>query len=241
MAGLWRRINLGGLALVLALASVGVPGPAHAIWPFTRKDKTEIEVIDPVTYTFDLSVIGGNRSLDKQLRNASALYSRRKTPTSGVVGLLARSQQDIGKLTAVLYSHGRYAGEVFITIDGRPLEAWSPFDPIGAQPASVHVEVVAGAQFVFGQIDAGPLAPGMTLADLDLVPGELAASDVIVAAESKIVAGWKDEGHPLARIASSQIVANHAIKTLDVTITADPGPPADFGQVTVAGTERVRT
>ncbi|MCP4379882.1 MAG: outer membrane protein assembly factor [Hyphomicrobiales bacterium] len=223
---------------LLALMIAGTTTPALAIWPFSRAETTET-VPDPVRYTLDIQVVGGNRSLDRALRNASSLYSRRRTPTSGLVGLLARSREDIGALTGVLYQHARYAGEVTVLIEGRPTQSWSPFDPVGPQPVPVVIEVVVGAQFLFGRVDAGPLPPGVTLQDLDIAPGELAESGRVVDAEDRIVGGWRMAGHPLASAGETEIVADHATRTLDVSIWVDPGPVADFGRVDVVGGEGV--
>ncbi|SDB36474.1 autotransporter assembly complex protein TamA [Bauldia litoralis] len=226
--------------LAVALLAESAATPAFAIWPFTRRDKVEEVVPDPVTYTVDIEVVGSNRRFDRTLRNASSLYNRRETPTSGAVGLLARARQDIGSLTAVLYQNARYAGEVAITIGGRPLDSWSPFDPIGPQPVPVRVVITAGPQFVFGTVRANPLPPDMTIEDLRIAPGEIAESGRIISAEDRIVGGWRDEGYPLAAISGSDVVADHGNRTLDVTITVDPGPIADFGRVTVSGTDRVK-
>ncbi|MCB1489766.1 MAG: outer membrane protein assembly factor [Bauldia sp.] len=226
------------LGVVLVVGSTATP--SFAIWPFTRNDKVDETVPDPVTYTVDIEVVGGSRSFQKSLRNASSLYSRRKTPASGLVGLLARAREDIGNLTAVLYQNARYAGEVAITIAGRPIDSWSAFDPLPGQPVPVKVVVTAGAQFVFGTVNAGPLPPDMTLRDLKLEPGEIAESARIVNAEDTIVGGWRNEGYPLAAVVNTDVVADHATKTLDVTISVDPGKVADFGRVTVSGTDRVR-
>lgn len=236
------RFRVPGRAIVaLSVAFVLLDGDtrSHAFWPFTKRDKVEEIVPDPVTYTVEIEVVGGSRRFDRTLRNASSLYAKRKTPTSGMVGLLARARQDVGTLTAVLYQHARYAGEVFITIDGRPLDDLSPFDPVGAQPVPVRVEVIAGPQFVFGTVRASPLPPDVTLEDLRIAPGEIAESGRIIDAEDRIVGIWREDGHPLATARDSEIVADHATRTLDVTIEIDPGPTADFGRVQVNGTDRV--
>jgi len=227
------------LALILALVVASAATPSFAIWPFTRKDATTEPVPDPVTYTLDIQAVGGNRRLDRDLRSASSLYTRRKTPASGVVGLLARAREDLTNLTAVLYENARYAGEIAITIAGRPLADWSPFDPVGPQPVPVKIVVTAGPQFVFGDVSAGPLPPGLTLADLRISPGEIAESGRITRAEVTIANAWREQGHPLATVGENSVVADHATRTLDVSLWVRPGPMADFGRVTVNGTERV--
>ncbi len=227
------------VALSIALVVTGAATPSFAIWPFTRNNRATEAVPDPVTYTFDLQVIGGNRRLDRDLRNASSLYTRRTTPASGLVGLLARARQDVGSLTAVLYENARYAGEVAITVVGRPVEEWSPFDPLGKQPVPVAIRVTAGAQFVFGTVNAGPLPPGTTIADLKIAPGDLAELGRILSAEDAITNVWREQGHPLVTVEERNVVADHATRTLDLDLAVDPGPVAAFGRVEVSGTERL--
>ncbi len=228
------------MVLTAILIADAAMTPSFAIWPFTRKDNVEAAVPDPVTYTIDVEVVGGSRSFQRSLRNAASLYSRRKTPASGLVGLMARARADIGSLTAVLYQNARYAGQIAITIGGRPLDGLSPFDPVGPQPVPVKVVVTAGPQFIFGKVNAGPLPPDMTLKDLKIEPGAIAELGRIVGAEDTIVGGWRDEGRPLAAVVNTDVVADHGTRTVDVTIRVDPGPTADFGRVTVSGTDRVR-
>src|SRR5690606_5570718 len=113
-----------------------------------------------------------------------------------VAGLAARARQDIARLTGVLYEDARYAGEIRITLAGRPLDSVGPFDEIPARPVPVEIVVDPGPVFVFGQVDAAPLPPGVALRDLGLVPGRPASSAVIVAAETEIVDAWRRQGHP---------------------------------------------
>ena len=51
--------------------------------------------------------------------------------------------------------------------------------------------------------------------------------------------GWRKLGHPLAAVTQRDIIANHATRTLSVSLDVTPGPVADFGQVEVVGTTRV--
>src|SRR5262249_39795381 len=47
-------------------------------------------------------------------------------------------------------------------------------------------------------------------------------------------------GHPFARIAAKDLVANHATRTLDVTFLVQEGKVATFGTFTVSGTQRLK-
>ena len=216
---------------------IGSVTPSFGIWPFTRKERDAVP--DPVPYTIDFEFNGGTRREQRSIRSASNLYALRREPPSGLVGLLARARTDVSRLTAALYREALYAGEVAIYIDGRPLQTFSPFDTLTADPVPIRVVVTTGEPFTFGTIEASPLPPGENLRDTGLVTGRPASSDAIVAAETAIGNGWRKLGHPLAAVTQRDIIANHATRTLSVSLDVEPGPVADFGQVTVVGTTRV--
>lgn len=231
------------LALALAAAVIAeAQTPASAafrdLFSFGRGTQEE-PVPDPLPYNVVFTVTGADRRLERALRDASVLIEREKTPASGLVGLIARARQDVGRLTAVLYEHARYGAEVLITIDGRPVETLDPFATVATSPVPVAILVNAGLPFVFGIVDARSLPPDLTLADLGLVPGAEAGSAVILRAETRIADAWRRRGHPLAAIGQRDTVADHRNNTLDVVLSVDPGPVASFGRVTVEGAEAV--
>ena len=231
------------LALTLAVGvTAGSAVPAQAqlrdLFPFLQSAPEE-PVPDPVLYDVTLTVTGADRRLERALRDASGLVEREKTPASGIVGLLARARQDVGRLTAVLYENARYGGEISILIDGRPIESLDPFATIATRPVPVQIAVSAGPPFVFGRVDAAPLPDGLTLADLGLVPGATAGSAAILRAETRIVDAWRLQGHPLAAVGQRDTIADHNTNTLDVVLAVAPGPVANFGRVTVEGTQDV--
>lgn len=209
-------------------------------WPFGRKADAEAEAVpDPVPYQAALTVTDADRKLEKALREASGLVENERKPPSGLSGLIARAKQDTAQLTAVLYENARYAGQIAITIDGKPLDAIGPFDPVSTQPVPVAIAVSAGPPFAFGRVQAAPLPAEVTLQELGLVTGRPAGSALIVDAETAIANGWRQDGHPLVTVNPRGVVADHATSTLDVALRVDPGPVADFGQVTLIGAEQV--
>ncbi|HET7716730.1 MAG TPA: autotransporter assembly complex family protein [Bauldia sp.] len=235
-----RRASAGRAVIALALAlavGVGSVTPSFGIWPFTRRDRDEVP--DPLPYTVEFTFIGGTRSEQRRIRSSSNLHALRREPPSGIVGLLARARSDVGRLTAALYREALYAGEIAITVDGRPLESFNPFDTVSARPVPIHVTVTTGEPFYFGAIQAAPLPPGVSLEKLGLVSGGLADSDTIVAAETAIANGWRRVGHPLAEVTQRDIVADHRSRILDVSLRVEPGPAADFGRIEIVGTDRV--
>ena len=229
--------------MLVALAATAAPlAPASAalsdLWPFGQSKPKET-IPDPLPYAVTFSAPGAGWQLERSLRQASELINRQKSPASGLVGLLARARQDVARLTAVLYENARYAGEVFVTVDGKPLAKIDPFAAVAARPVPVTVTVKPGTEFVFGQINAAPLPAGVTLDALGLKPGAPARSSLVVDAEAKLVDAWQAQGYPLAVAGKRDTIADHRTNTLDVTLGVRPGPQARFGRVTVNGTEAV--
>jgi translocation and assembly module TamA len=231
------------LATTLAMAiAAGTAQPSFAAlrdwWPFGRTQPAEV-VPDPVPYTVVFTVTGADSRLEKQLRRASGLIEREKTPASGLTGLISRARQDVATLTAVLYENARYAAEIAVTIDGRPLASVGPFDSVHTSPVPVTVTISVGPEFTFGTVQTSALPDGVDLARLGLVAGKPAKSDLIVKAEAAIADGWRQQGHPLVTIAPRDTVADHRTNTLDVALHIRPGPVANFGRVSVEGTNEV--
>jgi translocation and assembly module TamA len=230
------------LAPLLAVALSTFAAPATAAlgdwWPFGRKTESE-PIPDPLPYTTSLTVTGGDSRIEKALRNASGLIENQATPASGLIGLIARARQDVARLTAALYENARYAGQIAITVDGKPLETIGPFDPVATRPVPVAITVSSGPAFTFGRIEATPLPLDVTLQKLGLVTAKPAESSIIVNAETAIANGWRQQGHPLVVVNPRDVVADHASAALDVTLHVDPGPTANFGRVSVTGTDAV--
>lgn len=219
---------------------------------FFEGDKPEVvnEVPDPLPYVATLTVSGGDKDLEKSLLETSQLIQQQDTPPSGSPGLISRALGDQQQLIALLYVKGLYGGTVNIDIAGRPLQAAVEAGEVNRRagtPVPVAIHVVTGPQFHFGTVSIRQLAsdgtPAATLdpAKYGLVPGAPALSDKILQAESRIVADLKDQGYPLAKIADRSVVADHASNRLDVTISANPGPAATFGHVTVQGQKKTKT
>ncbi|HVZ12825.1 MAG TPA: autotransporter assembly complex family protein [Bauldia sp.] len=231
------------MALLLALSlATGLAAPSTAalsdLWPFGRKVPAPA-VPDPVTYAATLSVSGADSRLEKNLRNASDVLKLQATPASGLTGLLARARQDVARLTGVLYENARYAAEVSVLIDGRPLQSVGPFDNIAARPVPVSIRITVGPPFVFGRVSTTTLPPGVDLNRIGLVAGKPAGSAVILNAEAAIADGWRKNGHPLVQVEPRDTVADHRADRLDVALNVEPGPLANFGRVTVTGTKEV--
>ena len=163
---------------------------------------------------------------------ASLLDSESATPQS----LLAAAQADYARVVAALYSDGRFGPSVSIQIDGREVAGISPFEA----PSSIRtilVEVDPGPRFKFGRAEIGPLADGTEIPEGYQI-GKRAETGVISEATTAGVTGWRNVGHPKARLADQRIAADHPNEELDVSLTLAPGPRLRFGDVVVTGNDR---
>ncbi|SHL73932.1 autotransporter secretion outer membrane protein TamA [Roseibium suaedae] len=241
-----------GVSMTALMAALAVPSsPAQAFELFGlhlwgEKAEATQQVPDPIAYSVRLDMPEtetetGTKDLRKDLEATSTLFTRSEELPSGEAGLISRSLSDLDRLVARLYAHGLYGGVVDITLNGRPLQqALETGDIPGGQPVETVITVSPGPEFTFGQIAIkGDLPPEDAAEEpsFGLVPGEQAASTRILSAEQKMALALKKQGYPKAEVSGRDIVADHATKKLDVTLTVATGPRARFGAVTVKGTE----
>lgn len=240
-AAAWRRA-----ALVLAL-SVSLVSPASAFelfgwkWPGSARE-TEDPVEDPRSYSVEISVAdpgdGAADALRIKLEAASELVESRDKPAAGSLGIITRANADYDRLVGALYEDARYGAAMTVRLNGLDLATLPPDHEFPAgKPVDIRIAVEPGRQFTFGRIRIDGAAPGD--AGPELAQGAVAGSGIVIAAEEKLVAALKDEGHPFAKVASRDIVADHDTNTLDVAITLSDGPLARFGETRVEGASEV--
>ncbi|WP_417668124.1 autotransporter assembly complex protein TamA [Roseibium sp.] len=231
-------------SLFLAFASRPVDAFEIFGFKFLEPEESQSESVpDPLAYEATLTVQGDNTDLQKTLENTSLLVSQQDQYPSGQAGLISRGLGDLERLVARLYSNGYYGGTVAIRFNGTELQAALESGTIpGARPVATEITVSPGPVFRFGRVEVNaragtdePLVPDATA--LGLTDGDLAASGKILQAESRIVQMLRQAGYPKAKIAERVIVADHASNTLDVRLAVDRGPKAQFGTVSVSGTE----
>lgn len=230
--------------LQLAAGAFARPASAFELFGFKLWGADEAEddatIVNPIRYELTFEPATGDRALDDALKSASLMLAEKERPVSGSLGLLTKARNERELLVAALYSEARYDGVVNITIEGVPLDD-IPIDAVfdTSRPVPVAIRVDPGEVFTLGNValrgDAAHLAP----ARYGLLPGGEAGSNVILKAETDIVTALKEEGRPLARIAGREVVADHATRTLDVTLNVSAGPVAPYGRTSVEGTEAV--
>lgn len=237
------RAPLAAGLVGLCLSATTVPAAAFELFGFRlwgTDEKGFEDVADPVRYTVTFDLDETDADIRDSLLKASALEADSERPVSGSLGVLAKARNERELLVAALYEEARYDGVVDITIDGQPLDILEPdaqFDVTKAVP--IEVTVRSGPAFTLGEVTVAGDAGGLAPAEFDLIPGGDAGSDTILAAENRMLRALRDEGRPLARIATREVIADHDTDTLDVMLAFEAGPIAPFGDTEVEGTETV--
>jgi translocation and assembly module TamA len=203
-----------------------------------------------IPYTLTVKVSGNASGLTDSVKDASSLYSLRKDAPPDGEALARRAQSDFAPVVDALWGAGYYNAAVTISIDGAALVIGSGDIAAFARAAETYRNRAPAPVVI--RIDPGPLFKLRSVRVLDalgvefpeaelpqrivgLKPGDPAAAAEIRAAQIRIVDYFRKQGRPLAKIQSVAPVVDHAQGAMDVTITADPGPIAPFGEATIHG------
>ncbi|MDL2399477.1 autotransporter assembly complex protein TamA [Rhizobium mayense] len=234
---------------VVAVAAMLALGPLYAgnalafklfgvrLW---GEDETVNEVSDPVHYTVNFKADNLDKDLKEALTDSSMLVSDQKNPVSGDLGVVIKARDDRDRLIATLYEKALYGGVVTITINGTNIDALPPNPSFSrSQPVAVTISVDPGPVFTLGKISLLGDAKRVDPAQYGLVPGGQAGSLTILKAGDNIVADFKNQGHPLAKLTKRDVVADHDTHRVDVMLRVDSGPMAPIGNVGVTGQKSV--
>ena len=236
-----------------SLALTALPAGAFSLFGihlWGRRDDAEdpFAVIDPLNYQVTLDVAGGDEGLRRRLEGASALWTDRERPVSGTGGLLSKARGDYRRLLAALYAAGYYGPEISIRAAGQEVADLTLAVEF-PEGVPVAIRVVPGPPFRFGateivnrpprEVSPSDEGDGETPESVGFVTGEPAYSGVIDQVSAISIERWRQLAYAKARESGREVVADHARDRLDVALTLDPGRPARYGPVAVAGRTRV--
>jgi translocation and assembly module TamA len=238
------------MAVALTALLAGVPAAAQAFEIFGFRlfggaEQAEPDVIgDPQSYVATFESGDAEGAVASAVRGASRLWSGRDEPASGSAGLISAAKSDYQRMLGALYTQGHYGGTISILIEGREA-ADIPADTELPDPASVAITIDVGPQFTFADTRIVNRAPPTDLRgdqvaspeEEGLAAGEIARSGTILRGERLSTEAWRQQGHAKAEIAERRITASHPDRTVDVSITVEPGRKAHYGDVAVNGTE----
>jgi translocation and assembly module TamA len=236
----------GTVVAVAATVALGPQFAGHALAfklfgiNFFGKDETTDQVIDPVRYTIDLKTGSADKDLAEALTKGSMLVADKDKPVSGDLGVVIKARDDRERLIATLYEKARYGGVVTVTVNGTNIDDLPPNPTFPrSKPVPVMVTIDPGPVFVLGKIRFLGGASTLDPATYGLTPGGDASSLTILKAGDRIVADFKNQGRPLAKVVKRDVVADHDKSTVDVTLEVDSGPIAPIGNVGVTGQKSV--
>lgn len=250
------RLVKAALLSIGLIALVPTQAPALELFGITlfgedKKKPTEdantIPAADPLPYTVDLNVAGGDEALTTSLSESSNLIALEDNPPDGVAGLIRRGQSDLDRLVAVLAAKARYGGELSITAAGVSVNSSNAYSRIqaarGGSPIPMQISVTAGPVFTFGSVqlmraDGSPWdGPPISDALSGLKIGNPAYPSLVLAAEKSIIIELRNLGYALAAVPRRKAVVNHQTRAMKVTFFVDTGRQVVFGPVQVNGTK----
>lgn len=203
---------------------------------------------DGVAYVTTITKTG-QASLDEALRDASNLLALQDDARpSGLPGLLRRARTDIQRLEDVLRSFGYYAGDVRVSLAGRPLQDpyWLEVPQPPAEALPVVVEIDTGPLYTLSVIDlvdardgSEELPVAIDRQALGIAVGDPARSAPVLTAKARLVAQMQREGYPFADVPVLQAMVDHETRTMEVAYALEPGPRADFGAVRWQGLDHM--
>lgn len=187
-----------------------------------------------------LTVAGGGSDLRDTLLGGSLLAEQTgEDANPSAQELLAAAQADYARLLAVLYDQGYFGPQIKITLDGRDAASIPPVSP-PKQVMRAVITIEPGPQFRFARTKIAPIAPDTALPEA-FAPGETASLSVLKQAVSSGITGWRARGHAKAELASQDLTARHAERTINADLRLAPGPMLRFGDLVVQGNTDVRT
>jgi translocation and assembly module TamA len=198
---------------------------------------------DPQPYTVRIAPTG-NAALDQALAASSGLVALRTVAPAGPFALAGRAQADAARLQVALRSFGYYAGGVAITVAGLAADDPRLIDTLSAtpagQPVAAAVSVTLGPLFHLRHVAIAGAVPEDVRARLaPVAPGAPAVAEAVLGAQARLLAGLRDDGYALARVATPVVTEDAAARVLDVTYPVTAGPRLDLGPIALDGLGRV--
>ena len=249
-----ERSSIFGLFLTGVLAS-GVffePDVASAFDFFGLFGSAEPPKPSQTTLPYKIEfVVHGDDSVKDALQDSSNFYKLRQDPPPDGEALAQRLTADFAPLVDALWGAGFYDARIFATVGEMQLE----LDESGEEPFARAAEVYRNRAVVPVTItvDTGPLFHLRNVGVVDaltgqpfptealppyvlkLQPGDPAKASDLRAANARLIDYFRAQSHPLVKAPLPNPTVNHALATMDVTFTVDPGPKAGFGEVSVNG------
>ncbi len=188
------------------------------------------------------------------LKTVSQLVTLEEHPPATLTGLERRAETDIPNIIKGLHSFGYFDAKatyrideeacpvkVFIMIDAGPVYTFKQFimtPSCGDEDEDDEEESDDEDEEEDDEDDEDEIRyPLETIDPLDLgiIYNTAALPKMIIDAEKALIQLMAKKGFPLGRIVKRNVVADHATKTVEVTLFVDSGPRVLFGPINITG------
>ncbi|HEX2524952.1 MAG TPA: autotransporter assembly complex family protein [Geminicoccus sp.] len=187
--------------------------------------------------------------LSAMLDRASDAKRGEEQPPVDELVLTQRALRDVGNLTRAMQSLGYYDGQVEWRLEDAPADgtdvenAAQASDPL--RPRELIFTLQPGQRYRLNQprIEAvGPDTSAVKLPspeELGLVDGAPVNAEAILSAEQRLVDIVRRQSRPLVKIGQRSAEIDPTRGTLDLVLSVEPGPAANFGAITFTGIEGI--
>ncbi|MBF0455603.1 MAG: BamA/TamA family outer membrane protein [Magnetococcales bacterium] len=182
------------------------------------------------SYAYDVQIEGiQDKDLLTLLESNSVTIDRRNNPPLSLLTLENRVDSDRKTFLEALRSQGYYASRV----DGRTQEKNGQ--------RSVLFRIETGPMYQLGRIDIQTVndsdaeLPLPSPDGLGWTTGSPAQTAVVLDIEKRVLSRLKEQGRAFAALTGRDAVVIHQRRSLDLTLTVEPGPLVKLGHSTVTG------
>ncbi|MGI8568241.1 MAG: autotransporter assembly complex protein TamA [Methylocella sp.] len=252
---LWtqRRSIFGPLLTpLIAVVVISVPAMALAFDFFGLFGSDEPPQPSPTTLPYRIEfIVQGDDGVKYALQVSSNFYKLRQDPPPDGEALAGRLNADFAPMIDALWGEGYYNARIFAAVgaiqvelgqDGGDKIALTANAYKGRAVVPVTITVNTGPQFRLRNIAVVDLATREPFSPdvlppriVKLRPGDPAKAADLRAANARLIDHFRAEGRPLVKAPLPRPTIDHAILTMGVTFTVDPGPKAGFGEVSISG------
>jgi translocation and assembly module TamA len=251
-----ERCSIYGFVLTAILPSGVVLTPAGAsafdFFGLFASDTPPNPSSSSLPYKVEFAVSGDDGVKDA-LQESSNFYKLRQDPPADGEALAQRLMADFAPMLDALWGAGYYNARIFATMGTTRLELGQGEGERIARAAEAYlnravvpvtITVETGPLFKLRDIAVvnaathAPFSPeALPEYVVKLQPGDPAKAADLRAANARLIDYFRAQSYPLVEAPLPHPTVNHAILTMDVIFSVDPGPKAGFGEVSINGPE----
>lgn len=221
----------------------------------SKSEREEAGLVDnPVHYTVDIVVQGGDASLKGLMAKASTLLVNQKKPPDSVLGIERRARIDKETAVMLLQAECYYEGEADYTLDAesKPVKVVLTLRPNVRYHVGHATLTYSPKPYVSDALKNRTRTYGLFGLDKEILPepkfpttlpkvtiGKPITAEAMLEAVEEFPRSLQKLGYPLAMVKDAVYTLDSDKKELNADILVDVGPCTNFGEIRVTGNEEV--